>query len=368
MQGVKMVKRATIIRSLFILMLGFMVMGCSTLNQVKEDITWMKLNQMAVGAYQEQDYKKAAVLFEQALSKNQDNFVAAYNLACCYALMGDAENAAKYLSLSYANGYRNVEWMRQDTDFDSVRDEAPFKSALKKIEKNMKALGEQKYVEAKTLLPYRIRLPKNHDPEKPYPLVVGLHGGAGSAAEFITQYDKLKDPKVIYVTPEGPYRFSQNPGPMWYAKTWDLRVDDPELDLNADGMVEGYILNTIQSVSFEHKISQVYLVGFSQGAVYSYSIGMRNPDLIDGVIAFGGYLNDVEQGNGFLTQEHVEQGKDLRIFMAHGVQDGAVSVDNARELAKKLEDAGYDVKLHEFEGEHNIPEDVLNLAADWIES
>lgn len=355
-------------RILLIAMMGLMILKCSTVTQVKDDIHWLTLNQTAMEAYQKQDYEKAAGLFEKALSKNQDNFAAAYNLACCHALQGDAENAAKYLTVAFANGYRNIDWLNRDTDFDPVREEPAFKSALRKIEKQMKSLGERKYVAAKSMLPYRIRLPKDYDPAQTYPLIVGLHGGAGTAAGFATHYDKLEDPQIIYVTAEGQYPFSNNIGPMWYARTWDLRGVDPEVDLQADALVEAYILNTVKAVSFEHKVSQVYLAGFSQGAVYSYSIGMRNTDEIDGVIAFGGYVTDMEKGNGFLTKEQFDAGKDLRIFMAHGVKDGAVSIDKARELAKQLKASGYDVRLHEFEGEHNIPADVMNSAADWIES
>ena len=362
------ITRRSVSQAILGAMLLSMFMACSTVTQVKDDLHWLKLNQMAIEAYQAQDYSKAAKLFEKALSKNQDNFAAAYNLACCHALQGDAENAAKYVTVAFANGFRNLEWLNQDPDFDPVRDQPVFKSAVKKIEKKIEALGDERYVAAKTMLPYRIRLPKDYDPDRTYPLVVGLHGGAGSAEGFITQYDKLEDPQIIYVTPEGQYAVSRNIGPMWHARSWDFRTADDKLDLQADGLVEAYILNTIQALSIEHKVSQVYLAGFSQGAIYSYSIGIRNPGRINGVIAFGGYLMDMEKGNGFLTPDLVQAGKDVRIFMAHGLKDGAVSIDKARDLAKKLKDEGYDVSLHEFEGKHDVPADMLNLAAKWIES
>ena len=38
--------------------------------------------------------------------------------------------------------------------------------------------------------------------------------------------------------------------------------------------------------------SQVHLLGFSQGAILSYSLGLTNPKRFSSVIALSGYLNE----------------------------------------------------------------------------
>jgi len=133
-------------RFLLVLMVGSMVLSCSAVKQVSVELNGITLNHWAMRAYMAEDYAKAEQLFEQALQSNQNNFIAAYNLACCHALQGDVENAAKYLTVSFANGYQDLEWMKQDTDFDQVRHERAFRSAVRKIEQKVKVKGEVKAI------------------------------------------------------------------------------------------------------------------------------------------------------------------------------------------------------------------------------
>jgi tetratricopeptide (TPR) repeat protein len=83
--------------------------------------------QFAQSLYQNKDYKQAIPAYQKALEfgagvpSNQ-----AYNIACCYALLGDKESALRWLEKAFAMGFRRLENAQTDTDFQSLHDSPRF--------------------------------------------------------------------------------------------------------------------------------------------------------------------------------------------------------------------------------------------------
>jgi len=352
-------------------LLGCVLIGCGNLQESTE-LVFKQTNRAqllsdAAEAYHADNFSEAGDYYLKILIHNQDDAIVAYNLACCYALQEDAQNAAKFVTLAFQNGFRGLDIFNRDKDFDPVRNDPVFLLAVKDIEKRFESVGKKDYVVAPALQPYRIRFPKNYDASKSYPLLVGMHGRGGNSEGFVSQYDKLEDPQVIYVAPEGQYPLSMNVGPQWYRRSWAITNAGKQALKTSDKLVSAYILNTIKQVSKDYKVSDVYLLGFSQGAAFAYTIGLQNPETIKGVIGFGGYLMDVDKEYSPLTSEDIEAGKDLRIFIAHGIDDTAIKVETAREIKSMFEEKGYDLTYTEFEGRHDIKADIFNRAVSWIQ-
>ena len=62
-----------------------------------------------------------------------DDSLVWYNLACSLALLSRRAPALRALKRSIELGYDDAEWMRQDEDLKSLRDERGFKTLLKKL-------------------------------------------------------------------------------------------------------------------------------------------------------------------------------------------------------------------------------------------
>ncbi len=83
--------------------------------------------QFAQALYQNKDYKQAIPAYQKALELgagvpgNQ-----AYNIACCYALLGDKEAAMTCLEKAFALGFRRLENAQTDSDLQSLRDNPRF--------------------------------------------------------------------------------------------------------------------------------------------------------------------------------------------------------------------------------------------------
>ena len=57
-----------------------------------------------------------------------------FNGACLFALDGNKEKAISLLEVAVDKAWGNKEWIEQDSDYDSLRDEPQFKKLMKKLD------------------------------------------------------------------------------------------------------------------------------------------------------------------------------------------------------------------------------------------
>jgi Flp pilus assembly protein TadD len=75
--------------------------------------------------------EEAKLQASKAIDLSPDDPLMLYNAACFYAQMGEKKEAIQSLRDAIAVGYGNYEWLRRDTDLDSLRDEPEFKELIK---------------------------------------------------------------------------------------------------------------------------------------------------------------------------------------------------------------------------------------------
>jgi phospholipase/carboxylesterase len=101
---------------------------------------------------------------------------------------------------------------------------------------------------------------------------------------------------------------------------------------------------------------RITLGGFSDGATYALSLGLRNGDLFPRVVAFS---------PGFIV-EGPPHGTP-RFFVSHGTADTILPIDScSRRIVPALRQRGYDVTFREFDGGHEVPESIAREAMNWI--
>ncbi|MDQ6788103.1 MAG: S41 family peptidase [Acidobacteriota bacterium] len=87
--------------------------------------------QLANARYNAKDYKGAIADYEKAFELRAGRYYnSAYNIAACYALLGDKQNALAWLEKSLGEGFPNLEAARNDADLQSLRDDARFKKLV----------------------------------------------------------------------------------------------------------------------------------------------------------------------------------------------------------------------------------------------
>lgn len=317
---------------------------------------------LAAQYYEKGDYENAARYFMAHLNSKPDDANAWYNLSCCFGLLGRGDLAGKYLMRAYKAGFTDIAHVKQDKDFEKVRDNKDFGTAMDSLrvwsERQAWYEGEMKYISSTHLMPYWLHLPQKFSQNQSYTLVIGLHGFGDKAKNFSRMWKNLETDNVIFAVPEAPYPFTDSfAGFSW--SPW-LEMDDPQ-SAQADAMLEEYILDLCAELGASYNISSVWLFGFSQGAYTGYILGIRNPQVFDGLIACGGGL--LEQ---YLTKDQFNAARNLKVIVSHGRQDTIVAYAEADKAMKAL--TAYDfpnVHLDSFEGGHEVSPTAFEKFRAW---
>jgi hypothetical protein len=85
-------------------------------------------------------YEKLALQDKKFYSGYLNN--AYYNLSCAYALLGQKNEAITYLDKSIKAGYLNYAHILEDTDFESIREEAGYKALVQ----SLRSIGDYPYI------------------------------------------------------------------------------------------------------------------------------------------------------------------------------------------------------------------------------
>ncbi len=88
------------------------------------------LNDLGVLLLHEGEYETASGYFEKAVRLNPDNVDPYYNLACLNALSGDKEKGIAYLIKAVELDSRVKDWVKQDTDLESLRSLPEFDAVM----------------------------------------------------------------------------------------------------------------------------------------------------------------------------------------------------------------------------------------------
>jgi predicted esterase len=332
------------------------------------DIDLHRFEREATEALRQKNYKDAARNYLLILRHSFDDAATIYRLASCYGLMGEPGLAARYLVRAANAGFTDLERLKRDRNFRRVRGNPAFDNVERAIEEWGRNLGSMVYFKSSKMTKCRILLPERMDREQQVPLLIALHGNGGNAESMAQIWKSFRDPKFILAAPEGAYQVRYASGGRQEQYSWEIRVHDEELWKAADPLIEETILEITRRISSLHKISEVYLLGFSQGAAYAYIMGIKHPEVFRGILCIGGALPPRDKPYSLLTDRDISLGKGLRVFIAHGKADPLAAFERALQAKELLQARGYDVTWSEFDGGHEIPASVLGKAAEWIKA
>lgn len=189
----------------------------------------------------------------------------------------------------------------------------------------------------------------------PLPLIVLLHGAGGRGQRFLTRMMSAAGTQpAIVIAPNSV-------GPTWDALE---RAPTNLLDLlEGAGPLGGFgpdvvAFDRVLGQVFQHiaiDFTRIAIGGFSDGATYALALGLANGDLFSRVLALSpGFVPGIEV-----------TGKPA-VFVAHGRADTIFPIDRCgRRVAQDLRGRGYDVRVREFDGGHQIDESVAREALAW---
>jgi poly(3-hydroxybutyrate) depolymerase len=206
---------------------------------------------------------------------------------------------------------------------------------------------------ADEILPYRLYVPASYTGAKPFPLIVALHGLGGTEDSFFDNYNKTLPPLAeqhgyIVAAPLG-YRVDGGYG-------WGVgsAPADPVARRSQD-LSEQDVMQVLQRVRQQYKIddSRIYLLGHSMGAIGTWKIVAKFPDIWAAIAPI----------SGAGQPETIERFKHVPAIVVHGDADPTVNVNGSRTMVAKLKELGVEHTYIEVPG--GVHSDVVapNLAA-----
>ena len=189
----------------------------------------------------------------------------------------------------------------------------------------------------------------------PHPLLLLLHGRGANEQDLLPLAGGL-DPRFLVVSARAP--LARWGGYHWYDL---IEMGTPEPSTYARGLQELQRFVGELLTAYPVTADQLYLLGFSQGAMMAGSLLMTQPETIAGAVLLSGYL-PLEQGLPVQTERLA--GKP--IFIGHGVADNVLPIRHGREARDYFQAAGADLSYHEYPMAHQISTRERQDVAEWL--
>lgn len=198
-----------------------------------------------------------------------------------------------------------------------------------------------------TTLNYREMTPENVDPNKKYPLVLFMHGAGERGSDNTKQ---LTHGSRMFENPTNREKypayvlFPQCPEPIFW--TFEARPQELKADSIPASTTPAALISAVKELLDKYRNhpnvdkDRVYIIGLSMGAMATFELTGRYPDVFAAAIPICGIVNPDHLAN--------TQSINFRIF--HGDADPVVPVSGSRNAYKKLKEIGANVEYIEFPG------------------
>ena len=192
-------------------------------------------------------------------------------------------------------------------------------------------------------------------------VIILLHGYGSNEADLFELKNVLPD-NFIIVSARAPFTIAPNAF-QWYGNenvNGVKKESEKDLKTSTD-LIKAFIKEIVKKYNAD--ASQVYLAGFSQGAMMSYQVGLTAPELLRGIAPLSGRIFDslkpeIKSAAAF---------KNFKIFIGHGTADDRVPYASATQAVSYLKGKNINATLHSYQSlPHSISEQELKDLVDWL--
>tara|TARA_Y100000590_G_scaffold470216_1_gene662821 strand:+ start:1505 stop:2173 length:669 start_codon:yes stop_codon:yes gene_type:complete len=207
--------------------------------------------------------------------------------------------------------------------------------------------------------------------EKPDKLVFFLHGYGSNAEDMISLSTFWNfNIKINFFAPNAPFNHPEHfNGYQWFdiypngvpynmAGEKENKIMENECKISTK-KIESYILNLckIHSVNLQ----DCFIIGFSQGAMIAYELGLYIKKKLAGCIMISGRV---------LSDKSIEKNTFTKtpLMILHGDKDDIITPNYFVEATKIAKSNGFEVEDHLIVGEgHAISQNMLKLIQNFVE-
>ena len=206
-------------------------------------------------------------------------------------------------------------------------------------------------------LKYLINKPSSH--QKNLKVIFLLHG-YGSNEEDLYSLKEFFPSNFITISLRAPISIGLD-SYAWYSINFENDIDrwiDIDEAIRAKNIIVKDILLHLKDLAFTNE--RVSLLGFSQGAILSWSIGIEYPNLIKNILPLSGFYHSE------ITETNLIHKDRLNSFSTHGINDQVIPVDWARRGLQSLIEYNINIEFKEYESGHEINNENLRDVIEWL--
>lgn len=184
------------------------------------------------------------------------------------------------------------------------------------------------------------------------PTLLLLHGTGGNEEDLLSLGRSLA-PDTNLLSPRG--KILENGMPRFFRRLAEGVFDEKDLIHRTHELAE-FIAAAADHYGFSP--DRVTALGYSNGANIAASLMLLHPGVLDRAVLLRGMVP--------LQPEISPQLSGTRVFLASGISDPILPIENARRLAAMLREAGAEVEHLELPTGHQLTSGELDLTHTWL--
>ena len=185
------------------------------------------------------------------------------------------------------------------------------------------------------------------------PTLLLLHGTGGDENDLI-ELGKSLAPEANLLSPRG--KISENGMPRFFRRLAEGVFDEADL-IHRTHELADFI--TAAAMHYGFSPDTITAVGYSNGANITASILLLRPGVLRRAVLLRAMVPLIPEKSPDLAG--------TKIFLASGLSDPILPIDNARKLASIFREAGADLTFHELNAGHQLTSAELDAARVWLD-
>lgn len=181
-----------------------------------------------------------------------------------------------------------------------------------------------------------------------------LHGTGGDGDSLLQLGDTLRQGSTL-LSPTGPVL--ENGMPRFFRRLAEGVFDQDDLLRRTDDLAQ-FVRDAC--VAYALDPARIVAVGFSNGANIAASVLLKHPGVLAGAALFRPMVP--------FTRDTPVAAPSAPVFLANGLLDPIVPLENADRLARLLQSAGYEVSTHRDPAGHELTMGDVRAARAWMQT
>jgi phospholipase/carboxylesterase len=193
------------------------------------------------------------------------------------------------------------------------------------------------------------------------PVIIMLHGFGSDENDLFSFSSELPNNYTI-ISLKAPIPMQPH-GNAWYNIYFDT-ADGKFSDTEQAIISRDLVVKCIDEIIYNYNIKKddITLLGFSQGTILSFAIGLSYPEKIKNIIGLSGYVNEELLVEGYTEKDFSK----LNIYSSHGTMDQIIPIEWAQKTKPFLEKLNINCTYSEFPMGHGVSPQNFYELKEWL--